>query len=166
MLRCCRRGPKLDAAKSWMPRRSWMLRCGGVAVWRWSVRVPFLSAFSRQLRGCWGSTADSKADGGDGRGDLRGESFERPVFAGVQRSKLARERSCRTALSGRIWRSFEVGAAGERCAAGWRGRTTAGGWGAERAHLAKAGGRGAKLVAGGGRSWGLRGTKLAQIVKL
>ena len=73
----------------------------------------------------------------------------------------------RTALSGRIWRSCEVGAAGERCAAGWRGRTTAGGWGAERAHLAKAGGAGRE---DGGwrrwRSWGLRGTKLAQIVKL
>ena len=70
----------------------------------WSVRVPFLSAFSRQLRGFWGSTADSKADGGDGGGDFRGESFERPVFAGVGGGNLARERSWRRALSGRIWR--------------------------------------------------------------
>jgi hypothetical protein len=70
----------------------------------WSVRVPFLSAFSRQLRGFWGSTADSKADGGDGRGDFRGESFERPVFSGVRGENLARERSWRRALSGRIWR--------------------------------------------------------------
>ena len=62
--------------------------CCGVAVWRWSVRVPFLSAFSRQLRGFWGSTADSKADGGDGGGDFRGESFERPVFAGVRRLEI------------------------------------------------------------------------------
>ena len=70
----------------------------------WSVRVPFLSAFSRQLRGCWGSTDDSKADGGDGRGDLRGESFGGPMFSGAGGEKLARERSWRRALSGRIWR--------------------------------------------------------------
>jgi len=48
-----------------------------------------------------GSTDDSKAHSGDGDGDFGGESFERPMFSGVRRSKLARERSWRRARSGR-----------------------------------------------------------------
>ena len=63
-----------------------------------------------------GSTDRIKADGGDGRGDLRAESFERTVFSGVRGGNLAR---CR---------SWAVG----------RRRPKAGGWGAERAHLAEA----------------------------
>jgi hypothetical protein len=80
----------------------------------WSVRVPFLSAFSRQLRGFWGSTADSKADGGDGRGDFRGESFERPVFSGVRGENLARERSWPAAEAGgvELWQGRPGSAAG------------------------------------------------------
>ena len=66
-----------------------------------------------------GSTEQIKADGGDGRGDLRGESFERPVFSGDRGGNLARCRSWRWAgggrklatgaLSGRIWRSCKKG---------------------------------------------------------
>jgi hypothetical protein len=61
----------------------------GTSVLRWPVRVPFLSAFSRRLRGCWGSTDEIKADGCDGGGDLRAESFGGPVFSGVRGGKLA-----------------------------------------------------------------------------
>jgi hypothetical protein len=148
MLRCCElRWPRLAA---------------GTSVLRWPVRVPFLSAFSRQLRGCWGSTDDSKADGGDGLGDFRGESFERPVFAGARGENVARCRSCGAAKLG----------PGERCAAGWRGHDSGGNakaawwarsWrpelgggpeleGAERAQLAKAakGGRPAAVHRNGG----------------
>jgi hypothetical protein len=67
-----------------------------------------------------GSTEQIKADGGDGRGDLRGESFGGPVFSGDRDGNLAR---CR---------SWAVG----------RRRPKAGGWGAERAHLARAAKRG------------------------
>ena len=63
-----------------------------------------------------GSTEQIKADGGDGRGDLRGESFERPVFSGDRGGNLAR---CRSSAVGRR-------------------RPKAGDWGAERAHLARA----------------------------
>ena len=59
---------------------------------------------------------DMKADGGDGPGDLRAESFERPVFSEDRDGNLAR---CR---------SWAVG----------RRRPKAGDWGAERAHLAEA----------------------------
>ena len=67
-----------------------------------------------------GSTDQIKADSGDGRGDLRAESFERPVFPGVRGGNLARCRSWRWAgrrpklaagaLSGRIWRELQKGA--------------------------------------------------------
>jgi len=40
-----------------------------------------------------GSTEQIKADGGDGRGDLRAESFEGPVFSGDRDGNLARCRS-------------------------------------------------------------------------
>jgi len=63
-----------------------------------------------------GSTDRIKADGGDGWGGLRGESFGGPVFSGDRGGNLAR---CR---------SWAVG----------RRRPKAGGWGAERAHLARA----------------------------
>jgi hypothetical protein len=63
-----------------------------------------------------GSTDRIKADGGDGRGDLRAESFERPVFSGDRGGNLARCRSwavgrrrpklAAEALSGRIWREL------------------------------------------------------------
>jgi len=80
-----------------------------------------------------GSTEQIKADGGDGRGDLRAESFEGPVFSGDRDGNLARCRS---------W------------AVGWR-RPKAGDWGAERAHLAKAakgGGRPRRTFGGIGRA--------------
>ena len=100
----CQRTAGNDAAGAAVRRKAERRGKADAAGASWSVRVPFLSAFSRQLRGFWGSTADSKADGGDGRGDFRGESFERPVFSGVRGENLARERSWRRALSGRIWR--------------------------------------------------------------
>ncbi len=80
-----------------------------------------------------GSTEQIKADGGDGRGDLRGESFGGPVFSGDRGGNLAR---CR---------SWAVG----------RRRPKAGDWGAERAHLAKAakgGGRPRRTFGGIGRA--------------
>ena len=67
-----------------------------------------------------GSTEQIKADGGDGRGDLRAESFEGPVFSGDRDGNLARCRSWAVgrrpaeagggALSGRIWRELQKGA--------------------------------------------------------
>ena len=62
-----------------------------------------------------GSTDRIKADGGDGWGGLRGESFGGPVFSGDRGGNLARCRSWAVgrrrpklaagALSGRIWRA-------------------------------------------------------------
>ena len=51
-----------------------------------------------------GSTEQIKADGGDGPGDLRAESFEGPVFSGDRGGNLARCRSWRWAGRGRSWR--------------------------------------------------------------
>ena len=68
----------------------------------------------------------------------------KPVNTGRSIPKLASERS---------WPAAEL-EVGERCAAGWRGRTTAGGWGAERAHLARAAKKGGGVRIhrnGGGR---------------
>ena len=81
-----------------------MLLMMRTSVLRWPVRVPFPSCFSSSRRGFWDRLTQIKADGGDGRGDLRGESFERPVFSGDRGGNLARGRSWRRALSGRIWR--------------------------------------------------------------
>ena len=62
-----------------------------------------------------GSTEQIKADGGDGPGDLRAESFEAQCFRGI---------------AAETWR---VAAHGQ-----WAAAAEAGDWGAERAHLARA----------------------------
>jgi hypothetical protein len=65
-----------------------------VAFWFASVRLLESTPCSPVLRpAVLRSTDEIKADGGDGLGDLGGESLERPAFAGVRRSKLARKRS-------------------------------------------------------------------------
>ena len=78
---------------------------------------------------------DMKADGGDGRGDLRAESFERPVFSGDRGGNLARCRSSAVAEMG-VWRRQDSGGMA-KAAVGWP-PAEAGDWGAERAHLAEA----------------------------
>jgi hypothetical protein len=75
------------------------------------------------------STDDIKADGGDGRGDLRGGSFGRPVFAGVRGENLARTRS---------WPAAELSV--------WRAARSRGGWPAGPVKLRR-------LTGPGGRSW-------------
>jgi hypothetical protein len=93
------------------------------------------------------STDDIKADGGDGRGDLRGGSFGRPVFAGVRGEKLARSRS---------WPAAEVGV--------WRAARSRGGWPAGPVKLRRLTGPGAAKA--GARSWLSGVAKLAQSAKL
>ena len=82
-----------------------------------------------------GSTEQIKADGGDGPGDLRAESFERPVFSEDRDGNLARCRSWAVgrrrpklatgALSGRIWRSCKKGRR-RRASANWESFTELG----------------------------------------
>jgi len=81
-----------------------------------------------------GSTEQIKADSGDGRGDLRGESFGGPVFSGDRGGNLARCRSSAVAEMG-VWRRQDSGGIA-KAAVGWQ-PAEAGDWGAERAHLAK-----------------------------
>ena len=83
------------------------------------------------------STDDIKAHGGDGRGDLRGGSFGRRVFAGVRGENLARSRS---------WPAAEVGV--------WRAARSRGGWPAGPVKLRRLTGPGAAEA--GARSWGGR----------
>jgi len=82
-----------------------------------------------------GSTEQIKADSGDGRGDLRGESFGGPVFSGDRGGNLARCRSSAVAEMG-VWRRQDSGGIA-KAAVGWQ-PAEAGDWGAERAHLARA----------------------------
>jgi hypothetical protein len=97
-----------------------------------------------------GSTEQIKADGGDGRGDLRAESFEGPVFSGDRDGNLARCRSWAVgwrpakagggALSGRIWRELQKGAwtAGRRRAKLGRCRWASGRAGQEAGGIGRA----------------------------
>ena len=89
-------------------------------------------------------SADIKAHGGDGRGDLRGGSFGRPVFAGVRGENLARSRSWPAA-------GLSVGERHEAAAAG-RGAGEAAA--ADRARRPKLGrGAGARSWAAAAQSW-------------
>ena len=100
-------------------------------------------------------SADIKAHGGDGRGDLRGGSFGRPVFAGVRGENLARSRS---------WPAAGLSV--------WRAARSRGGWPAGPVKLRRLTGPGADEAGRirGGRSCGaeLGGgvAKLARWVKL
>ncbi len=100
-------------------------------------------------------SADIKAHGGDGRGDLRGGSFGRPVFAGVRGENLARSRS---------WPAAELSV--------WRAARSRGGWPAGPVKLRRLTGPGADEAGRirGGQSCGaeLGGgvAKLARWVKL
>ena len=79
-------------------------------------------------------SADIKAHGGDGRGDLRGGSFGRPVFAGVRGENLARSRS---------WAAAGLSV--------WRATRSRGGWPAGPVKLRRLTGPGA--AGAGARSW-------------
>jgi hypothetical protein len=96
----------------------------------WPVRVPFLAAFSRQLRGCWGSTDEIKADDCD--------VFHRWRTYSVAKARkhwaLDPEVGVRTLMASR-------GAGGWRAVCNWR---------AGRCRRATLGGSGAPTGFGGG----------------
>jgi hypothetical protein len=75
--------------------------CCGAAGGR--VLAPSRATSRAASVGAW-MTTDMKADGCDGGGDFGPGTLERPAFAGVRRSKLARKRSWSSAERG-VWRA-------------------------------------------------------------
>ena len=119
------RWPRLTAGTSML---LWSIGGSGVAglhPFDFSSRLRASRRCGQVLR-----SADIKAHGGDGRGDLRGGSFGRPVFAGVRGENLARTRS---------WPAAELSV--------WRATRSRGGWPAGPVKLRR-------LTGPGGRSWG------------
>ena len=111
------------------------------SVLRWPVRVPFPSCFSSSRRGCWDRLSRSKQTAAMARAICGAESFESQVFSGDRGGNLARCRSWRWAgggrklatgaLSGRIWRELQKGAAPagqriEKASANWESFTELG----------------------------------------
>jgi len=128
--RCCWCGAKLSAAEKLdaAERRKAVLRCGGTADaaglrccgdrWAWissltqhpfdfqiktlrEVRLRASRSYGQVLR-----SADMEADSCDGTGDLRGESFERPMFSGVRGVNVARCHSWAAAKLDRRHRAY------------------------------------------------------------
>src|ERR1039458_5416345 len=121
--RCCVEQVLRGAGAAWS-------RCCGAAGGR--VLAPSRATSRAASVGAW-MTTDMKADGCDGGGDFGPGTLERPAFAGVRGSKLARKRSWSSAERG-VWRAASSWrAAGTKLARlaklhGWRCRRPRG-WG-------------------------------------